>query len=79
MIDSLKRAAALAFLSVWTGCIAYATPIPPDCYTVISPEPYCESEFVWVPGYWSMDWYGRRVWNPGYYTRRMPEVRDHRR
>lgn len=80
MIDTLKRSLALGFLAFWmSGCVAYASPEPVDCYVTLAPAPYCEGDFVWVPGYWSLDWYGRRVWNQGYYTRRMPGVRDHRR
>lgn len=83
MISAAKRHArylALGFVAFWAGCLAYASPGPVavDCYTVVAPYAYCEADFVWVPGYWSLDWYGRRVWNPGYYRRRMPEVRDHR-
>jgi hypothetical protein len=83
MISATQRARrylALAFIGFWAGCVAYASPGPVavDCYSQIAPNLYCEAEFVWVPGYWTLDYYGRRVWNPGYYQRRMPQVRDHR-
>lgn len=79
MIDSatkLKRYLAAGFLAFWTGCVAYASPAPwVDCYTQLAPHPYCEADFIWIPGHWTMDYYGRRVWNPGYYARRMTRRR----
>lgn len=72
----LKRHLALGFLVFWTGCVAYASPAPwVDCYHTLAPDPYCSSDFYWVPGHWSMDWYGHRVWNQGYYQRRMDRRR----
>lgn len=77
MIDPAKKSLAAAFIAFWTGCIAYASPVPVNCYTQAAPYTYCEPEFIWVPGYWSRDYYGHREWHPGYYRKRMP-IRDHR-
>jgi hypothetical protein len=79
-VQMARRILALAFLAFWTGCIAYANPaLPPvNCYYQTTPYAYCDAEFVWVPGYWTLGYYGERIWHPGYYRRRI-EVRDHRR
>lgn len=63
----------LALLAFATGCmgVVAAEPMYVNCYAQLAPHPSCTSDYVWVPGYWSRDWYGNKVWNPGYYRRRI--------
>lgn len=78
IVQTARRILVPVFLALWTGCIAYASPRPVNCYYQTTPYVYCDAEFVWVPGYWTLGYRGERIWHPGYYRRRF-EVRDHRR
>lgn len=72
----------LALLLAVSGCVAAvrAGPLEPVyCLEQVAPHPSCEADYIWLPGYWGWDGWGRRVWIPGRYTPRYPYVRDHRR
>ena len=77
----MLRRLSLSLLTLLGGCIAsvQARPIGPvDCWAQIAPTPYCEADYVWVPGYWTRDGWGREHWVPGSYRLRRGNVRDHR-
>lgn len=82
MFDSAKRSLALAFLAFWTGCIATVQARPAEpvfCMELTAPDFRCDADYIWLPGYWGYDGWGRQTWIPGRYTPRWPNVRDHRR
>src|ERR1700761_9562854 len=66
----LTKAAPLAGLLLFAGCVTYQEP-PQDVTSeppapqveVIPPQP--DVTFVWTPGYW--DWRGRWVWVHGWW------------
>lgn len=61
------------------GCMAYASPAPPMfCMEMRGQDVRCDAEYIWIPGYWAYDGWGRTVWIPGRYASRW-NVRDHRR
>jgi hypothetical protein len=67
----LMKAAPLAGLLLFAGCVTYQEPPPaegaseppPPQVEVIPPQP--DVTFVWTPGYW--DWRGRWVWARGWW------------
>ncbi len=74
------KALALALAAILSGCVGVVHARPPVfCMEVVAPTIQCEADYIWLPGYWSWDGWGRRVWIPGRYAPRYPSIRDHRR
>lgn len=72
----------LALLIAVSGCVAAvrAGPVEPIyCMDRLAPYPDCDGDYIWIPGYWGYDGWGRRIWIQGRYAPRWPNVRDHRR
>lgn len=75
MIDSAKKALAVAFLSLWTGCVArfdvdpYGGCTRYDARHIVCSDGY----YVWRDGYWNQHgvWVdGRYTWRPRHVHRR---------